>query len=244
MKAGFKPKLFTKKEWEDNRASAAKGSGVGKALEVWQSKCPYDLQEITVKEIAEAFSAAQALDKALDVARKKCDPKAQKETIAGIEAYKSIVAEYEKALKAANSAINKRKTLVDSLTLDTVLGDKDLLAAFIIYAKKKAFIYEPLHTLLLWKAKKYEEAVKLYGKDNDYNVSKPINETLVNAFGGKDRGSVDLTKVAIAVKAVPTQMREMLTDSRHYKANSSSFCFYETFLSISEKRFPIANFSM
>ena len=63
MKAGFKPKLFTKKEWEDNRSPAAKGSGVGKALDAWNSKCPYDLQAITLKEIADAFSTATALDK-------------------------------------------------------------------------------------------------------------------------------------------------------------------------------------
>lgn len=243
MKAGFKPKLFTKKEWEDNRSPAAKGSGVGKALDVWQAKCPYDLQTITLKEIAEAFSAASALNRALDVALKKCDPKAQKETIAGIAAYKSVVDAYEKALKATNSALNKRKVLAESLTFDVVMGDKDLMAAFTVYAKKKAFIFEPLHTLLLWKAKKYEEAVKLYGTDNDYNVSRDTNKILLEAFGGKDRGGGDLKKLAEAIKDVPHQLTVMLTDTRHYKGVSSSFEKYETFVAVMEKRFPIVDFA-
>ena len=50
--------------------------------------------------------------------------------------------------------------------------------------------------------------------------------------------------VGKAVKAVPMPMREMLTDSRHYKANSPTFCFYETFLAVANSQFPIANFSM
>ena len=242
MKAGFKPKLFTKKEWEDNRASAAKGSGVGKSLDAWQKSCPYTLQTITVKQIAEAFSAAAALDKALDVAKKKCDPRAQKETIDGIEAYKSIVADYLRALKVANAAIAHRKALFTSLTFKTVLADKDLLAAFVVYAKKKAFIYEPLHTYLLWQAKKFEEAVKLYGKDNDYNVAAPVNAVLMNAFGGKSRGTVPLTEVAQAVKATEMQLTVMLRDTMHYTGATSSFGFYESFLAVSEKRNPIANF--
>ena len=244
MKAGFKPKLFTKKEWEDNRSPAAKGSGVGKALEVWQAKCPFDLQEITLKEIAEAFSAASGVDRALDVALKKCDPKAQKETVAGIAAYKTIVADYEKALKAVNSILNKRKALKESLSFDVVIGDKELLVAFTVFAKKKAFIFEPLHTFLLWKDKKYAEAVKLYGKDNDYNVSNATNKVLLDAFGGKDRGSVDLKLLATAIKDVPNQMSVMLTDSRHYQGGSASFDKYDLFLAVMEKRFQIVNFTI
>jgi hypothetical protein len=244
MKPGFKPKLFTKKEWQDNRSTAAKGSGVGKALDVWQAKCTFNLKNATVKEIADAFAAASALDKALDVARKMCDPKAQKETIAGIDAYKDVVAKYQKALKAANSSLQKRKQVIDSLDFNTVVNDKELLAAFIEFAKKKAHIYEPLHTYLLWKAKKYEEAVKLYGKDNDYNVSNATNQVLLKAFGGRDRGTADLKVIAEAVKSVPTQMQQMLGDARHYKGSSASFNNYETFTKLMDKKFPITDFAI
>lgn len=244
MKAGFKPKLFTKKEWQDNRSPAANGSGVGKALDVWQAKCSYDLVAMTLKNVAEALSAATALDKALDVALKKCNPKAQKETIAGITAYKAIVDAYQKALNATNVSLNKRMTLAAGLTLSSVMGDNELLTAFTVYAKKKAFIYGPLHTLLLWKAKKYEDAVKLYGKDNDYNVNAETNKTLLDAFAGNDRGSVDLKKLAEAIKDVPNQMTVMLTDTRHYKGLSASFEKYDLYLAIVQKRFPIVNFSV
>ncbi len=244
MKAGFKPKTFSRKEWEDNRSTAAKGSGVGKALDAWKAKCSYDMQAITVQEIADAYSAASALDKALDVALKKCDPKAQKETIAGIGAYKDVVAAYEKTLKATNLAKQKRNALIKDLSLDTVLGDKELLVAFTDFAKKKAFIFEPLHTLLLWRAKKYEDAVKLYGKGNDYNVSNATNKILMDVFGSKDRGSVDLKLLAKAIKDVPAEMTVMLTDTRHYKGSSSSFDSYPAFLAVLEKRFPVVDFSI
>lgn len=243
MKAGFKPKLFTKKEWEDNRSSAAKGSGVGKALDAWNAKCPNNLQTITLKEIADAFTTATALDKALDVARKKCDPKAQKETIAGIDAYKTVVADYQKALKLATVAVSKRKALTESLTFAAVYADKELLAAFVVFSKKVAHIYEPLHTLILWDAKKYEEAVKLYGKDNDYNIPPAHNAALMNAFGGKDSGQVDKKALAAAIGIVPSEMVGMLGDSRHYKGGSASFDTYPAFVAICEKRHPIADFS-
>jgi hypothetical protein len=242
MKAGFKPKTFTRKEWEDNRSAAAKGSGVGKALDAWKDKCSFDMQAITVKEIAEAYTAATNLDKALDVALKKCDPKAQKETIAGIGAYKDVVASYLKTLKATNSAKVKRNAVSKDLSLDTVLADKDLLVAFTDFAKKKAYIFEPLHTLLLWKAKKYEDAVKLYGKGNDYNVSNATNKILLDAFAGKDRGNVDLKSLERAIKNVPTEMTTMLNDTRHYKG-SSAFENYPAFLAVLDKKFPVTDFS-
>ena len=244
MKAGFKPKLFTKKEWEDNRSPAAKGSGVGKALDAWNAKCPYDLQAITLKEIADAFSTATALDKALDLARKKCDPKAQKETIAGIDAYKTVVANYQKALKAANVALNKRKTLIESLSFDVVYADRELLTAFVVFTKKVAHIYELLHTLILWDAKKYEEAVKLYGKDNDSNIESRHNKALIEAFGGKEPGKGDPKLLAEAIKTVPANLYVMLRDSRHYQANSASFDKYPAFLAISAKRHPIVDFAL
>lgn len=235
---------MTKKEWEDNRSPAAKGSGVGKALDVWQAKCSYDMQAITIKEIAEAFTAASALGKALDVALKKCDAKAQKETIAGIGAYNTVVADYEKTLKVTNSSKKRRKMMIDSLSFDAVMADKELLTAFTVFTKKKAFIYEPLHTLLLWKTKKYEEAVKLYGKDNDYNVSNETNKILLDAYAGKDRGKVDLKLLAKAIKDVPIQLTTMLTDTRHYVGGSGSFDKYETFLAMLDKRFPVVDFSL
>lgn len=242
MKAGFRPKLMTKKEWEDNRSPAVKSSDVGKALDGWQNSCPYNLQDITVKEIAEAFSAASALDRALDGAKKMCDPKAQKETIAGIAAYKEVVASYQKALKAANSALNKRSTLTDSIGFDVVMADNALLAAFTIYAKKKAFNYPVLHTYQLWEAKKFAEAVKLYGKDNDYNVSAKVNTVLLEAFGGKDRGAVDLKVLATAIKSVPGTLTVMLSDKSHYRGSTGGFCFYEPYLAILKSRFPIVDF--
>ena len=75
MKANFKPKLWTKKEWQDNRARAANGSGVGKALDAWQKDCPAEISKMNKKQVGDAFKTAKALESALGVAAKKCDKK-------------------------------------------------------------------------------------------------------------------------------------------------------------------------
>jgi hypothetical protein len=242
MKAGFKPKTFTKKEWQDNRSSVAKGSGVGKALDAWQKDCPSKINSLDKAGVATAFKTAKALDAALTVAEKKCNPKQQKETIAGIKAYKDKVEEYMGLLKKAAIALDKRNKLISSLDFKTVVGDAELLKAFVIYAQKKAFIYEPLHTYLLIQKKKYEEAVKLYGNGGkgggDYNTDQKTNKILHNTFVAKIRE--EQADVLKAIKQLEADMIQMLTDSRHYTA----FAEYDAFLKILHSRFPIADFAL
>lgn len=241
MKSGFKPKTFSRKEWEDNRSPAAKGSGVGKALDAWKVKCPFDMKKITIKEIEEASTAAAALDKALDVAKKKCDPKAQKETIAGIGEYKKVVADYEKTLKATLEAKKKREDLTKSLSLKNVMADKELLVAFMDFTKKIQN-HETMHTLLLATGGKHEEAVKLYGKNNDYNLVAPHYKTLAQAFLGKDASVVDPVDLEKAKKHMLSETTKMMGDKNHY--NDQAFGGYSKFLELLDKRFPTADFSI
>lgn len=241
MKAGFKPKTMTKKEWQNNRASACKGSGVGKALEAWQTDCPAKLSDITKAGVAKAYKAAGALDKALDVALKKCDKVKQKETIAGIAQYKSLVSRYQKVLKLTLSALTKREELTKSLNLQKVTEDADLAKAFMVYAKKKGFFEEQFTTHLLCKKKKYAEAVKRYSNNGeaggDYNISGKSNKILYNNFVAMVRE--DKKDIDNAIHELESGMVQMLSDARHY----NSFANYESYLRILNGRFPLIDFS-
>lgn len=241
MKANFKPKKFTRKEWEDNASSACKGSGVGKALDLWQKNCTKSISEMTEPELDKAMMTAKALASAFGVAEKKCDPKAQKETIAGIGKYEEIVKDFQDLIKKATTAHAKRTKFIDSLKLDTVVDDAELLELFEIYCKK-AFIIDSLDTHLLCIKKKYEEAVKKYsdgGKGGgDYNIPGPANKILYNNFVAKIRE--EKKDVVDAIDKLETSQREMLGDRRHYEKLAEMKAFTE----LVAKRFPIKDFSL
>ncbi len=135
MKAGFKPKNMTKKEWQDNRSSAAKGSGVGKALDAWQKHCHSALNKMTGEQLKAASVATNALLTALDVAEKKCDKKRQKETIDGIGKYRSIAKSYQKCVKEAAKVIGQRATFAKEVNgLGQVRKDASLRKCYLLWA--------------------------------------------------------------------------------------------------------------
>ncbi|QDU41049.1 hypothetical protein Mal4_54140 [Maioricimonas rarisocia] len=242
MKAGFVPKKFTKKEWQDNRSRACAGSGVGKALDKWQKDCPAKISEMDAGQVTKAMMTAKALAAALQVAAKKCDKKKQKETLAGIARYEAIVSRYQTLLKQADVALKKRKSVIDSLNFRTVVNDKEILEVFTVFAETKAFIDDSLNTWLLCQKKKYKEAVERFsagGKGGgDYNTDRETNRILYNSFVKKVYE--DPRDVKAAVSTLERDQVQMLSDARHYK----SFGTWDKFQEWLDKKFPIKDFSM
>jgi len=212
MKAGFKPKKFTAKEWRSNRPLSLKKCGVGKALDAWQRDCRYDISAMDHAAIMKAYKALAGLTKALDVALKNCDPKKQKTSIDGIGEYKKVIARYEGLLKDALKVAKAHKKFLDSLNLKSICKDSDALKVFCTFAQKKAFIWEALHSYLLWQKKDFEKAVKLYSNDGQneghYNISPAANTLLYNFFITKTID--DKSAVAKAIKKTESELIRML----------------------------------
>ena len=246
MKKGFKPKLFTKKEWQDNRSRACKGSGVGKALDQWQASCPNQINDLDKAGIAKAYKTTEAMAKALNVAEGKCNKTIHKETIAGINAYKAKVVEYQGMLKTALKMVTKREALIAAIlkgggtkAFGNVQKDKDVMKIFLHYASQPMVDIVPIiESRLLFEKKKYAVAVQKYGPRNDYNIAGKDNKLLLNTFVNKVRE--DQKQILSAIKAAASSFDEMLGDSRHYQA----LVTYPRFVKLLETRFPIPEFSL
>ena len=119
------------------------------------------------------------------------------------------------------------------------MKDAEFAKAFSVYAKKKGFFWEQLHTYMLIQKKQYEKAVKLYGPKDDYNIGSRTNKVLMATFGGADRGDVDIKKIKLAIEDFESGMRQMLTDTRHYE----SLRMYPPYMEALHKKFPIQNFA-
>ncbi|MEM7059971.1 MAG: hypothetical protein AAF557_20510 [Pseudomonadota bacterium] len=213
MKAGFKPKQFTKKEWQDNRSRAASGSGVGKALDQWNKVCKPKLSLMTLKELNEAAKAAKGLDDALGVAEKKCDRKKQKDTISGIGEYRKVVNSYKAALLKAIHAHGQRESFVADLKFDKVEKDAALMKLYGKYWKDHMRSEAHYFTYLLCKKKKYAEAVKKYGdggqKEGDYNIRPSHNKILWNTF--VDHVYEEKKRIDRAIQVLETTMAGQMT---------------------------------
>lgn len=83
---------FTKEFWQKKRDSSAKGSGVGKALEIWKQKCLEPSKLATTQAFKDARTAADGLKKALVVAKQKA-AKSQP-TLNMIKEYEADIAKY------------------------------------------------------------------------------------------------------------------------------------------------------
>jgi len=241
MKKGFKPKHLTKKEWQDNRSRACKGSGVGKALDQWQASCPNQINDLDKAGIAKAYKTTEAMAKALNVAEGKCNKTIQKETIAGINAYKAKVEEYQGMLKTALKMVTKREALIASILkgFGNVKKDKDVLKIFLHFASQPTVDIVPvIESKLLFEKKKYAVAVQKYGPGNDYNIDYKDNKLLLNTFVNKVRE--DQKRIIAAIKAAAAGFTQMLGDFRHYH----SLVAYPQFVKLLETRFPIPEFSL
>lgn len=245
MKPGFKPKAWTKKEWLDAKPpDKVKGSGVEEALDKWQKYCLKKFADMTWDDAAKAQATANALSKAMTTASKKCDPK-DKDTLAAILYYKKRADDFSMFSKLCMEANKKRAAYEAGLrNVTQLLADKEAFAVFEIYAKKKAFIWEVVHSHMLCKSKKYEEAVKLYSKDNDYNIPGPMNEILIDNFVKKIRQ--DQKDVIEAIKSLESNVdpsSQMLSDSRHY-ALPSGYPSLPEWKALLNKKFPIKEYAV
>lgn len=194
MKSGFKPKLWTKKEWLDAAPSdKTKGSGIEVALDEWQKHCKGKFTAMTPEQAAKAAIAALKLSEALTKASRKCDPKAQKETLMGIHEYKKRADDFYEFAKLATGALVERIKYTKSMnTFKAVEKDAAALAVFGKFAQKPTVgIWAVVDGLRLFEQKKYEQAVKAYSSDGvgegDWNIEPRNNKILHDTFVAKVR---------------------------------------------------------
>ena len=236
MQANFKPKLWTKKEWRDNRSSATKNSGVGGALDAWQKNCPKEIDKMNETKVESALKTAKVLLSALDVAAKKCNKTRQKETLAGIGAYKNKVNEYMGLLKAAEKVLKKRKKITESLSFSVVTKNKELFKVFSDFAQNKGLIWPQLHTWIMINNKEYHKAVKLYGQGDGYNVGYRTSELLLKYFGaGANPNDYDSKKADAAIESLYRELGSMLRSMEHYVDLGK----YDAYLKFLDRKFPM-----
>jgi hypothetical protein len=254
MKPGFKPTLWTKKEWQDNRAPACKGCGVGEALDQLQPHRNKPISGMTAEDLSKANAVLGKLQVALQKAEGKCGPN-QKDTKAGIGEYKKAVGEFEKKLKAATEMQIKRTNILKAQPLRTldeaytkINSDADYKAALIAFAKT-ALLADPLDAWILWKEKKFTDMVRKYGPKNDYNLSDKVNNVLVEVFVSKKNLTPDLVKAASQVlnggvppgggQTIASSFQEMIVNGVFPRFHKS-----DLFMKYLFKKLPIADFKM
>jgi hypothetical protein len=252
MKPGFKPTLWTKKEWQDNRAPACKGCGVGEALDQLQPFRNKSISGMTVENISKANATLGKLMAALIKADGKCGPN-QKDTKAGIGEYKKAVGEFEKKLKTATETHTKRANMLKTypMNLEEVYtklsSDADYKAALIEYSKTDATT-KTLDAFILFKQKKFTDMVRTYGPNNDYNIPGPANTVLLEVFVSKTNLTPDRIKLASQLltnsakmpgthESIPGSFRQMLgpqgASGRFHKSDG-----YKTYVA---KKLPITD---
>jgi hypothetical protein len=224
MKAGFKPKLWTKKEWLDaDPSSKTKNCGVEAALDEWQKHCKGQFADMTPAQLVKASQTADKLSDALTKASKNCDPKAQKETLMGILEYKKRADGYAQFAKvAAVAQANRDKYNKSMSSFEAVMKDASAATVFERYANKPSVdIWPSVDTLRLFAQKKFEQAVRAYGNKGegggDYNILGPDNKILYDTFVAKVRH--DQKDILGAIQRCINSQKEMLSDRRHYDEN-------------------------
>ncbi|MGQ3094588.1 MAG: hypothetical protein ACT6RP_14135 [Roseateles sp.] len=247
MKSGFKPKLWTKKEWTDaDPSSKTQGCGVEAALDEWQKHCKGKFAAMTPEEAAKASMTATKLSEAMTKASKKCDPKAQKETLMGILEYKKRADDYAQFAKLAAAALIGREKYAGGIkNFDTVMKDAAAETVFERYCKQpQVAIWPSVDTLRLFAQKKYADAVRLYGDGGvgggDYNIRGVDNKILHDTFIAKVRHEQKDILEAIS-KCVASQ-KEMLSDPRHY--GDHGLKAMPEWKALVEKKFPIKEYAV
>lgn len=221
MKSGFKPKLWTKKEWLDADPSAkTKNCGIEAALDEWQKHCKAKFADMTPVQLDKAEETAKKLSDAMTKASKLCDPKAQKETLMGIFEYKKRADDYQQYAKLASATLKKRDEYGKTIkSLESVLKDSAVAAVFERYAKQPHVdCWCNVETLRLFAQKKYAEAVLAYSNKGvgggDYNIEAKDNKVLYDTFVAKVRHEQD--DILGAISRCINGQKEMLSDKRHY----------------------------
>ena len=243
MKAGFKPSDFTKAEWQKNRISKCKGSGVGKALDNFQKKCSFNLRDMDRAASLEAMKAVNTLKAALDVAKGKCDKTSDALMVKGIDAYHAILNNYKKALAMTNVALNNRATFQKELGLDKALKDTTTFK-YLVMNSKKALYSDELTAFVLHKKNKLGDAVRKFGKNNDYNIPGDLNAALKKVYiEGVDQK--DLASDRKLKKFAAKDLKALFNGSmvRMMNGSVSSFKDSDEFKTLLEVKFPILNFS-
>jgi hypothetical protein len=243
MKAGFKPKEFSKKEWQNNRISKCKGSGVGKALENFGTKASFNLREMDRKENLEAMKAVNTLNAALDVAKGKCDKVSDSNMIKGIEAYQHILKNYKKALAMTNLALVKRAKYFDEAKADKIMKDAVFLKYMMRDAKQALYATE-LTAYVMSRKNKLGDAVRKWGKANDYHITGDLNNALIKVYiEGAPQEQLANDK---RLKRFANKNLKTMFDTSMYRmivGSVSSFKTRDTYKQLLDVKFPILNFS-
>ncbi len=236
MKAGFKPKLMTKKEWQDNRSSVAKGSGVGKALDAWQKHCDFNINSMTTDKLKAASQAANVLMSALDVAEKKCDKKKQKETIDGIKKYRTIAKNYQKCLKDFAPSLAKRMKFTKEVDgFGAVRKDAGLLRAYMTWATGPGKCKAEAHGYILASEKKMEDLYTKYVSTGDLNLGSAENKTMLAKF--RDKEEVPDAVVEKARKTIISDLYIML------RQTVEDFVETDAYKEFVQRKYAVPNFS-
>lgn len=236
MKSGFKPKAMTKKEWQDNRAMAAKGSGVGKALDAWQKNCPSNVNAMTGDQIKAASLAVNAVLTALTVAEKKCDKKKQKETIEGIGKYRAIAKNYQKCLKDAALMLAKRAKYAKEIDgIAAVRKDQALLKSYLTWAKGPGKCLPEAHGYILASENKMKDLYTNYVGNKKLNLGSQQRDILFAKYANGQ--AVDDGILEKARKKIVSDIYIMLRTTVDDYRKSDIFKAYL------QRRFMVPNFT-
>ena len=236
MKAGFKPKKMTKKEWQDNRDSVAKGSGVGKALELWQKNCPYDLNGATSDDIKKAKMTCKAVITGLDVATKKCDKAKHKDLLAGISKYRVIVTDYQKCLEDASKKISARDKYKGGITGSSAIRkDGALENLYLKWAKGPGSCMPEAHGYLLLEDMKLAEFYKKYAAKRAVNIPSDAQNTFDAKF--KQGQKIDDK----ALKTARNRSRDII--HQMLRARILDFTKSQMFAEHIQRKFMVPSFS-
>jgi hypothetical protein len=188
----FVPQHFTSLEWRDKISEKCLGQGVEAQLESWHQKCSKPLSRMTPVELVAASQVATLLLDALRKAETRCGA-AQQGSKTSVEEYRKKVKRFQDLVKDAARARNDRNQFRTQLTtLEQIYEDKELLRAF-VKQSEASFCDSTVKAWILYKERKYEEMVRTYGPENDYNILGPDNQILLNRYVNRKLvGSVDV----------------------------------------------------
>lgn len=241
MKPGFKPKNFTKKEWQDNRDKVCKASGVGAALDKWQEHCVKSLSKMTVKEATKASYVATLLTGALNTAKKKCDKTKHKADIDGIEKYLTITKNFLKAVKQVEEKSRSRAEFVKKLTSQQIRDNSRLNTIYLTYAANKGDGKPQVQAYVMTQKGMFKKAVEAFGEkgsgEGKYNIAPGLNHELYNIHV---TGSIDdKSIIENRHKQFVNQLKGMIYDN----AKISMFKNTDAMKEYAKTRFPVVDFT-
>lgn len=224
--------------WKANKAKTLqdKGDTVLKALQTW-SRLVKDWDGAKKRTEEDANTLAAALLKLAEVCgdlQKKASTTLHRDTIGYLQNYITKCINGRENLKARKKPINDIRT--DKVTF--IVKDVKIKDCFIDFAKKR-YLYESLHTWILFEQKKYAEATRLYSDngvgEGHWNIPPRYNLVMYNNFVANIRE--DQAVVLDAIQGARSAIHEMLIlDDRHYTDFTEESL---PFLKLMDTRFPI-----